>query len=137
MVAAADARDHARKLGVTRSMVVQELGWDEDTDDDIRAAVEEAIGSAMVDDETDAVVAAVLLWWREGDGDLADELGLIGERLPDDGFVWVLNPMTGKPGFVDHGEIAEAAEAAGLTRTRTVALGAWSGSRLVGPRTSS
>jgi len=36
------AADHARKLGIQRDQVVQEWGWDEDTDDDIRADVEDA-----------------------------------------------------------------------------------------------
>ena len=31
MVAAADAQNYAQKLGITHGMVVQELGWDEDT----------------------------------------------------------------------------------------------------------
>ena len=39
------AADHARKLGIQRDQVVQEWGWDEDTDDDIRADVEEACGA--------------------------------------------------------------------------------------------
>ena len=39
MVEADDAPNYARKLGVQRDQVVQEWGWDEDTDDDIRAAV--------------------------------------------------------------------------------------------------
>ena len=30
------------KLGFTKGMVIQELGWDEDTDDDLRADIEEA-----------------------------------------------------------------------------------------------
>ncbi len=135
VVAAADAQNYAQKLGITHGMVVQELGWDEDTDDDIRADVEDASGGEMVDDETDEVVDAVLLWWREGDGDLADELMGIVSPLADDGFVWVLTPKTGQPGYVDQSEIAEAAETAGLTSTSAVTLGGWSGSRLVQPKT--
>ncbi|NKU21919.1 DUF3052 family protein, partial [Rhodococcus hoagii] len=68
MVAAADAQNYAQKLGITPEMVVQELGWDEDTDDDIRSAVEETIGGEMVDEESDEVMDVVLLWWRDGDG---------------------------------------------------------------------
>ena len=42
------------------------------TDDDIRAAVEEACGGDLLDEDTDEVVDVVLLWWRDGDGDLVD-----------------------------------------------------------------
>ncbi|MEV6280382.1 MULTISPECIES: DUF3052 domain-containing protein [unclassified Nocardia] len=134
MVAAADAQNYAQKLGITHGMVVQELGWDEDTDDDLRADVEEAIGSEMVDDDTDEVVDTVLLWWREGDGDLADELMEVISPLADDGVIWVLTPKTGKPGHVDPSEIAEAAPTAGLTQTSAISLGSWTGSRLVQPK---
>ena len=74
MVAADDAADFARKLGVQRDQVVQEWGWDEDTDDNIRAAVEDACGSELLDEDTDEVVDVALLWWRDGDGDLVDTL---------------------------------------------------------------
>ena len=120
MVAAADAQNYAQKLGITRDLVVQELGWDEDTDDDLRADVEDAI---------------VLLWWRDGDGDLVDALMDAIGPLSDDGFVWVLSPKTGLPGHVEPSEIAESAPTAGLTQTSAQNLGDWIGSRLVQPKT--
>ncbi|MFD6217600.1 DUF3052 family protein, partial [Nocardia salmonicida] len=67
MVAAADAQNYAQKLGISHGLVVQELGWDEDTDDALRAEIEEVSGGEMVDEDSDEVVDAVLLWWREGD----------------------------------------------------------------------
>ncbi len=137
MVAAADAQNNAEKLGITHGMAVQELGWDEDTDDELRAGIEEAIGSEMLDEDTDEVVDVVLLWWRDGDGDLVDELMDVITPLADDGFVWVLTPKTGQPGHVDPSEIAESATPAGLTQTSAVNLGGWSGSRLVQPKTPS
>ncbi len=60
MDAAADAQNYAQKLGITTDMVVQELGWDEDTDDGIRAAVEETIGGEMLDEDSDEVIDVVL-----------------------------------------------------------------------------
>ncbi|MFF7244433.1 DUF3052 domain-containing protein [Embleya sp. NPDC008237] len=136
LVAAADARNYAQRMGIVRSMVVQELGWDNDTDDEIRADVEDSIGSGMVDDETDRVVDVVLLWWRLGDGDLASDLTDVVAPLSDTGVVWVLTPRTGKPGHVDPSEIAEEANAAGLASIAVVNLGAWSGNRLVRPENS-
>ncbi|GAB2706695.1 DUF3052 domain-containing protein [Nocardia thraciensis] len=137
MVAAADAQNNAQKLGISHGMVVQELGWDEDTDDGLRSDIEEVIGSEMVDDDTDEVVDAVVLWWRDGDGDLADELMDAIGPLSDDGVIWVLTPKTGRPGHVDPSEIAESAPTAGLTSTTPVSLGVWTGTKLMQPKTPS
>lgn len=49
MVAAADAQNHAQKLGIAHGMAVQELGWDEDTEDSLRADIEEVIGCELLD----------------------------------------------------------------------------------------
>ncbi|AVH24583.1 DUF3052 domain-containing protein [Nocardia cyriacigeorgica] len=137
MVAAADAQNFAQKLGITHGLVVQELGWDEDTNDDLRADVEETIGTELLDEDSDEVIDVVLLWWRDGDGDLVDELMEAIGPLADDGFIWVLTPKTGQPGHVDPSEIAEAAPTAGLTQTSAISLGDWAGSRLVQPKAPS
>ena len=119
------------KLGFTKDMVIQELGWDEDTDDDLRADIEDVIDAEMLDEDAVEVVDAVLMWWRDDDGDLVDALMDAIGPLADDGYVWVLSPKTGQPGYVDPSEIAEAAPTAGLSQTNVVNLGDWSGSRLV------
>ncbi|WP_067470134.1 DUF3052 domain-containing protein [Nocardia amamiensis] len=137
MVAAADAQNYAQKLGISHGLVVQELGWDEDVDDDLRADVEEAVGGEIVDEDSDEVIDVVLLWWRDGDGDLVDALMDAIGPLADDGFVWVLTPKTGQPGHVEPSEIAESAPTAGLTQTSAISLGAWTGSRLVQPKAPS
>jgi len=62
------------RLGLKPGMVVQELGWDEDSDDAVRAAVEELVGEEMVDENSDEIVEAILLWYRQDDGDLVDIL---------------------------------------------------------------
>lgn len=134
MVAADDARNYAHKLGIERQQVVQEWGWDDDADDDIRADVEEACGAELLDEDTDEVVDVALLWWRDGDGDLVDTLMDTIAPLADDGVVWVLTPKTGRAGHVRPAEIAEAAPTAGLMPTSTVNLGSWSASRLVQPK---
>ena len=36
------------KLGLSRGLVVQELGWDEDVDDDVRIMIEDAIDGELV-----------------------------------------------------------------------------------------
>ncbi|MFW0787473.1 DUF3052 domain-containing protein [Gordonia sp. CPCC 206044] len=124
----------AHKLGFTSGMVVQELGWDEDTDDELRADIEDVIGEEMLDEDADDVIDVVVLWWRDDDGDLVDALMDAIGPLADDGYVWVFSPKTGTDGHVDPSEIAQSAPTAGLTQTSVVTLGNWSGSRLVQPK---
>ncbi|MFZ2512717.1 MAG: DUF3052 domain-containing protein [Gordonia sp. (in: high G+C Gram-positive bacteria)] len=118
------------KLGFAKGMAIQELGWDEDTDDDLRVAIEDVIDAEMLDEETVEVVDAVLMWWRDDDGDLVDALVDAITPLAEGGFVWVVSPKTGQDGYVDPSEIAEAAPTAGLSQTKVINLGDWSGSRL-------
>lgn len=134
MVAADGASNYAQRLGIQQNQVVQELGWDTDTDDDIRADVEDACGAELLDEDADEVIDVVLLWWRDDDGDLVDALMDAITPLADDGVIWVLTPKTGKPGHVRPTEIAESAPTAGLMQTSSANLGAWSASRLVQPK---
>lgn len=137
MVAAGDAGKVgvAEKLGIEPEMVVQEIGWDEDVDDDLRRAVEERAASEILDEDADDVVDVILLWWRDGDGDLVDALVDAIGPLADDGVIWVLTPKTGRDGYVEPSEIAEAAPTAGLSQTSTISAGAdWAGVRLVSPK---
>lgn len=135
MVAAGDSGpNYARRLGIQHGQVVQELGWDDDTNDDIRADMEDACGSDLVDEDADEVVDVVVLWWREEDGDLVDRLMDAIAPLAEDGVIWVLTPKTGKPGHVLPADIAEAAPTAGLMQTSSANLGDWIGSRLVQPK---
>lgn len=134
MVAAADAPNYAQRLGIQKDQVVQELGWDDDTDDDIRADVEQACGSDLLDEDADEVIDVVLLWWRDGDGDLVDTLMDAITPLSEDGVIWVVTPKTGKPGHVLPAEIAESAPTAGLMQTSSANLGGWIATRLVQPK---
>ena len=135
MVAAGDSgRNYAQRLGIQNDQIVQELGWDTDADDAIRAEVEEVCGSELLDADADEVIDVVLLWWRDGDGDLVDRLMDAITPLAEDGVIWVLTPKTGKPDHVPPADIAEAAPTAGLMQTSSANLGDWSASRLVQPK---
>ncbi len=135
MVAASDSEpNYAQRLGIQHGQIVQELGWDDDTNDDIRADVEDACGGELIDEDADEVVDVVVLWWREEDGDLVDQLMDAIAPLAEDGVIWVLTPKTGKPGHVLPADIAEAAPTAGLMQTSSANLGDWIGSRLVQPK---
>ncbi len=129
-------RGPAERLGIAPGMVVQEIGYDEDCDEELRDAVIDRAGE-FVEEDSDEVVDVVLLWWREDDGDLVDALVDAIHPLADNGVVWLLSPKTGRPGHVEASDISEAAPTSGLQQTSTVNAGKdWSGARLTTPRGS-
>jgi hypothetical protein len=123
------------RFGFQPGMVVQELGWDEDIDETVRAAIEETVGTALVDDRYGDVVDAVVLWWRRDDGDLVDGLVDSLTDLAEGGMIWLLTPKVGRDNYVDASDIAEAAPTAGLATTTSLAAGPeWSATKLVSPK---
>jgi hypothetical protein len=123
------------RLGFKPKMVVQELGWDEDVDDDVRVKIEDAIDADMVDGDHGDVVDAVVLWWRRDDGDLVDALVDSLTDLVGGGAIWLLTPKVGRPNAVDAADVAEAAPIAGLSTTTTIAVSKdWSATKLVAPK---
>lgn len=136
MVATAPHGNAVAKLGFTTGLVVLELGYDENVDDALRQAIEDAVDGDLEDEDYGDVVDAVLLWWREDDGDLTDALVDALATLEDQGFVALITPKVGLAGQVDPSDIAEAAETAGLLASASVNLSSqWSGTRLVAPKT--
>jgi len=127
----------ANTLGFKPGMVIQELGWDDDVDDALRIQIEDAIDADLVDGEFGNVVDAVLLWWRDDDGDLTDALVDALTDLAGGGNIWLLTPKVGRPGAVDPADVAEASQIAGLATTSTTAgvSKEWSATRLVAPKT--
>jgi Na+(H+)/acetate symporter ActP len=124
------------KLGLTTGLVVQELGWDEDVDDAVRVQIEQSIDGELVDDAMEAV-DAVLLWWRDGDGDLVDGLVDALTDLTGSGFIWLMTPKVGRSGYVDAADLAEAAVTAGLALTNSASVSSdWAATKLVRPRNS-
>jgi hypothetical protein len=132
---AQEQRDLAERLGIKPGHVVQEIGYDDDTDDQLRESVESIEGAELVDEDYDDVVDGVMLWWRDGDGDLTEALIDALTPLADGGYILLLTPKTGREGHVEPSEIGEAAPAAGLAQTSTVSAGRnWSSTRLVTPK---
>lgn len=126
----------ADRLGLKAGMVVQELGWDSDADDELRIAIEDRIDADMVDGDYGNVVDAVLLWWRDEDGDLVDGLVDALTDLVGGGAIWLLTPKVGRANAVDPADITEAAPIAGLAQTTTAAVSKdWSATRLIAPKT--
>jgi hypothetical protein len=127
----------AERLGMKTGMVVQELGWDEDVDDGLRVQIEDTIDGDLVDGDYGNVVDSVLLWWRDGDGDLVDALVDSLTDLAAGGVIWLLTPKVGRPNAVDPSDAAEAAPVAGLSTTTTVPVSQdWSATRLVAPKSA-
>ena len=127
-------RSLADRFGLEPNMVVMEMGYDDDVDQDLRDALTDRCGE-LVDEDTDEVVDAVLVWYRDGDGDLFELLVDALHPLADNGVVWLLTPKAGRPGHVEPSDISEVAPTAGLQQTSTVNAGKdWSAARLVLPR---
>ena len=121
----------AARLGFVPDSVIQELGWDDDVDEDLRVAIEKTTGNHIVDGDFGDVADGVILWWRDDEGDLIDALVDCLHDLDDGGSVWVCTPKVGREGHVEPADIAEAAEVAGLsTTTTTTASQDWSATKL-------
>jgi hypothetical protein len=124
------------RMGFAAGELILEVGYGPDCDDVLRSEISKITGTQLIDGQTTEVVDAVLLWWREGDGDLVDELMDALTYLTETGPIWVLTPKLGRDGHVDSSEIQDAAPIAGLSQTSTLALAKdWAGTRLVARKT--
>jgi hypothetical protein len=123
------------RMGLRTGMTVQEFGWDDDVDDDLRVQLEDAVDADLVDGEYGDVVDAVVLWWRAEDGDLVDALVDALTDLVRGGAIWLLAPKVGRPGAVEAAEVTEAAPIAGLAVTTSFSASqGWTATRLIAPK---
>ena len=130
-----EARRMAAVLHLEPGMTVQELNWDEDAEPALRVGIEAVIEGELVDEDFDDVVDAVIMWWRDDDGDLVDGLVDAIGPLADHGVIWLMTPKPGRSGHIEAEDIADAAPTAGLQPTSTISAGSnWQGTRLVAPR---
>ena len=97
--------------------IVQEFGWDEDVDDNLRLAIEKVTGEELADEDYGEVTDGAIIWWRASDGDLADVLVDAQVVLDDGALIWVLVPKSGKPEHVPLSAIQEEVVTAGLHAT--------------------
>jgi len=129
------ADDAVVQLGFKDGDYIQEFGYDDDVDFALRDGIEDLIGSDLLDEEDQEVVDAVLLWFREDDGDLVDTLVDVQTTLDDGGVVWLLTPKAGRDGYVAPSEVQEAAPTAGLHVTTTARVSTdWAATRLMPKR---
>ena len=119
-------------MGFTADELVLELGYGTDCDENLRSSIREITGTDFLDQDSREVVDAVLIWWREGDGDLVDELMDAMTYLSESGAIWVLTPKIGRTGHVEPSDIQDGAPLAGLSQTSTLSIATdWSATRLV------
>jgi len=131
-----DEKTVVNKLGLAPGMAVQEIGWDGDVDDDVRVLFEDAVDGELVEEAVEPV-DLVLLWWRDGDGDLVDGLVDALTDLTDSGYIWLMTPKVGRDGYVDAADLAEAAVTAGLAQTTSASVSPdWAATKLVRPKGS-
>ncbi|MGW2254985.1 DUF3052 family protein [Kitasatospora sp. NPDC001660] len=121
----------AVRLGFEPGMVVREVGYDDDIDQDLHDSIDSIAGQDLLDLDWDGLADAVLIWFRDEDDDLADILVYAIDLLGDGGMIWLLTPKIGRDGHVEPNDIQDAVRAAGLPRTRTISVARdWNGSRL-------
>ncbi|MFM8620867.1 MAG: DUF3052 domain-containing protein, partial [Candidatus Nanopelagicaceae bacterium] len=120
------------RMGFEKGQVILEVGHGSDCDEDFRKQLIEITGESLIENEANEVVDAVLIWFREDDGDLADELVDALTFLSDSGPIWVLTPKVGRDGHVHPSDIQDAANTAGLSQTSTIAAAPnWSATKIV------
>jgi len=120
------------RLGLTPGLVIQEFGYDDDCDEAFRDAIQSATGEDLVDEGFGDVTDGVIVWFRDGDDDLADLLMDVQTLLDDGACVWLLTPKSGVTGHVTPRDVGEAASLAGLHQTSSFVIGeSWTATQLV------
>lgn len=119
-------------MGFQKGQLVLEVGHDSDCDENLRQQIANLTGTKIIENETNEVVDAVMIWFREEDGDLTDELVDALAYLSEDGPIWVLTPKVGRDGHVEPSDIQDAANTAGLSQTSTIAVAPnWTATKIV------
>jgi hypothetical protein len=121
------------RLGISTDQLILEVGYNQtDCDQSLRDAIIAKTGSQPLDATAQEVVDAVILWWRDGDGDLVDELVDALTYLTEDGPIWLLTPKVGRLGYVEPSDVQDAAPTAGMSQTTSFPAGAdWTATRLI------
>ena len=119
-------------MGFEKGQLILEVGHGSDCDENLRKEIVSIIGEPLIENDTNEVVDAVLIWFRDDDGDLTDELVDALAYLSETGPIWVLTPKVGRDGHVEPSEIQDAANIAGLSQTSTIAVAPnWTATKIV------
>lgn len=127
-----DAKAGVERLGLSKGMVVQEFLRDADADEALRSGIVAITGQALVGDDYGDVTDGAIVWYRNGDDDLADVLLDVQTLLDDGAPIWLLTPKAGLPGYVEQRDIEEGASLSGLHATSAFVIApAWKATQLV------
>ena len=119
-------------MGMKKGDLILEVGRGDDCDFTLRELISNITGTEFLEGHTQEVVDAVMIWWRDGDGDLGDELMDSLTYLSATGAIWVLTPKVNRDGHVEPSDIQDAAPIAGLSQTSTLSVAPdWTATRLV------
>jgi len=119
-------------MGFEPGFLILESGYGSDCDEALRAEIINLTGNEFISGHAQEVVDGVILWWREGDSDLVDELVDALTFLTENGPIWLLTPKAGRPHHVEPSDIQDAAPTAGLSQTSSFSAAPdWSATRLV------
>ena len=122
----------ATRMGFKTGDLILEVGFRDDCDRALREECISETGNQLLDGDVQEVVDGVIIWWREDDGDLVDELVDALTYLSDTGPIWVLTPKVGRAGHVHPSDIQDSAPTAGLSQTSTLSVAPdWTATRLV------
>ena len=55
-------------MGFKEEQVIQEFGWDEDVDENLRQAIMDQIDDDLADEDFTGMSDGALIWWRDDDG---------------------------------------------------------------------
>lgn len=124
----------AARLGFQPGQVVLEIGHGKDVDQGLREEIEQTTGTTIVGEDCDEVADTIVLWFRDGNGDLTDALFDATANVNEGGAILLFTPKTGYDGYVDPSEIGGATTTAGLSQTKSFNAGkGWNASRLLIP----
>jgi hypothetical protein len=120
------------RMGFAKGDQILEIGYAADCDDSLRAKIKGFTETEFIQIDPTEVIDGVIIWWRDGDGDLIDELMDALTFLSETGPIWVMTPKMGRPNYVEASEIQDAAPTAGLSVTSSIAVATdWTATRLV------
>ena len=119
-------------MGFAKGDQILEIGYAADCDDSLRAKIKGFTETEFIQIDPTEVIDGVIIWWRDGDGDLIDELMDALTFLSETGPIWVMTQKMGRPNYVEASEIQDAAPTAGLSVTSSIAVATdWTATRLV------
>lgn len=117
------SRDTGKDFDFDAGQLIQEFGFDNDVDMELRSTIEEITGEQLEDEGYRGSADGAIAWWRSDDGDtddLADLLVDCRAGFADDAsHIWLIVPDPSQPLAVPMEDVDDAARTAGLMVTTT------------------